>query len=85
MDLEDEASLISSRQDLAEFVRRMAAVAASGKTVRWENDSLPRFLEALAAYLADMDGYFRNQGLAVPDHPSWRLIADVLAAATHYE
>jgi hypothetical protein len=85
MDLEDEVSRVVTRQDLAEFVRRMASVSASAEAEEWENTTLPRFLDGLAAWIASMDGYFRNQGLETPDQPSWRLVGDMLVAATLYE
>jgi hypothetical protein len=85
MDLEDEADRVVTRADLAEFVRRMAEAAASPESQTWENDTLPRFLEALAAWVSSMDGYFRNQGLDVPEQPNWRLVSEMLIAATMYE
>ena len=42
----------------------------------WENPTLERFLEALAAYTADAE---------LPEQPSWRTFAQVLAAAKVYE
>ncbi|WP_425412963.1 DUF7660 family protein [Micromonospora nigra] len=85
MDLEDEAGRVVTRQDLVELVTRMASVSSSPEMLEWENNTLPRFLDGLAAWIAGMDGYFRNQGLEVPDQPSWRLVGDMLVAATLYE
>ena len=42
----------------------------------WENPTLERFLEALAAYTEDAE---------LPEQPSWRSFAQVLAAAKAYE
>jgi hypothetical protein len=85
MDLEAELTRVSTREDLVDFVRLMSVVAASPESDDWENRSLPRFLEALSAWLGSMSGYYRNQGLEVPDLPTWRLVADMLVAATIYE
>lgn len=49
----------------------------------WENATLPAYLEALAAWLRDSDGFYSNQGREVPD--GWRVMADALQAATNYE
>ena len=51
----------------------------------WPNDDLPSFLEALQAWVEDMDGYFANQGQPIPEQPSWQLLANILRAATIYE
>lgn len=85
MDLEGEVSRVVTRRDLVEFVQRMASAAASPEAEEWENCTLPRFLDGLAAWIDDMDGYFQNQGLESPDQPSWRLVGDMLSAATLYE
>jgi hypothetical protein len=51
----------------------------------WENADLGRFLDGLAGFLADLDGYFARRGQQVPDQPSWGLLAATLIAATGYE
>ncbi|MEV6984896.1 hypothetical protein AB0M95_27050 [Sphaerisporangium sp. NPDC051017] len=85
MDLATEADKINTRADLAAFVAAMADVASSTEDEEWENNTLPRFLDGLAGWLSGMNGYFRNQGLTEPEQPSWRLIGEMLAAATLYE
>lgn len=85
MDLEGEVNRVFTRHDLAEFVQRMASASDSPEAEEWENGTLPRFLDGLAAWIGSMDGYFRNQGLESPDQPSWRLVGDMLVAATLYE
>ena len=70
-------------RQFAEFVRKLAAQAKN--PTDWENQNLPDFLEALAAWVDDMDGYFNNQGLPTPGQPSWELVGKMLAAATIYE
>jgi hypothetical protein len=44
----------------------------------WENSTLDGFLDALAAWTTDMDGYFQNLGEQAPPQPSWRLIGRML-------
>jgi hypothetical protein len=52
----------------------------------WENHDLESFLEALAAYTQDIDGYYENEGIDVnPNEPSWRLFSDMLYGARMYE
>jgi hypothetical protein len=73
-----------TRADLAGFIDRLAdsLVEEPGD---WENDSLEDFLRAWSAWLSDMDGYFINNGWAVPESPTWELIADMLLGAKVYE
>ena len=76
---------VASREGLAQFVEYlMRDLHANPET--WENVRLEDFLEALAAYIRDVPGYYQNFQMDVdPDVPSWRLFADVLAGATIYE
>ncbi|MFI5590505.1 hypothetical protein ACIA5G_36050 [Amycolatopsis sp. NPDC051758] len=50
----------------------------------WENDTLPRYLDALAAWLQGSEGYFANQGRPIPAD-GWEIIRVALEAATIYE
>jgi hypothetical protein len=52
----------------------------------WENPTLPRFLEALAAVAKDIqNSYSNNQKKLNADEPSWQVFADMLTAASVYE
>ena len=53
---------------------------------RWENATLPRFLDALARYLDGLDGWCANNAPEIdPDAAQWRLFAIALVGATIYE
>lgn len=51
----------------------------------WENSTLDRFLEALAAWTESSDGWYRNFGKDLPANGDWTFIARALSAATVYE
>ena len=54
--------------------------------VEWENDTVYSFLQAMAAWLDDAEGYYKNVELDFDvEIPSWQLFADMLLAATVYE
>jgi hypothetical protein len=84
MELHEHADSISSREDLVGFIERLRTDLASEPSA-WENPDLGRFLDALAAWTADMDGYFENRGERIPTAPTWRLVGQMLLAAKHYE
>jgi hypothetical protein len=75
---------ISSRADLVEFIRELAIDLLDQPDV-WENASLESYLEALAAWTQDMDGYMANAGRTTPAEPSWRVFGEMLIAARIYE
>jgi hypothetical protein len=83
--LVDSVGKIRSRADLVALIY---ALQDDLKQHRgdWENLDLATYLGALAAWLNDADGYYRNFKLNVSaDVPSWRLFADCLIAARVYE
>ncbi len=71
------AAAVGSRAELAQFVRALLGDWHADAGGGWENPTLERFLEALAAYAEDAGG---------PDGPpTWRAFAELLAAARDYE
>lgn len=53
---------------------------------RWENKTLPDFLEALSAYGEDIQGYYNNMKQDInADKPSWQTFADIFKGAAIYE
>jgi hypothetical protein len=79
----DAADAVRSREDLARFVEGLHHELIHGAD--WENDQLDGFLEALAAWIRDSPGSYRNTGRPDPDQATWSFFADALSAATLYE
>lgn len=75
---------IKTKDDLILFVLNLVADYRESPN-SWENATLDSFLEALAAYLEDIDGFYRNQNREIPDKPTWGYIADLLMGAKYYE
>lgn len=82
--IEALAESVDTRQSFAAFVAELSR-DVSARASDLENNTLDRYLDALAAWTKDMDGHFANRGDAMPIQPSWRLIAQMLLAARHYE
>ena len=75
-------AVAGGRDRVAGVVRSLADDAREGVT--WANDSLPRYLEALATWLTDADGFYVNDH-RVPPSNAWEAIEDAFKAATVYE
>ena len=77
MNMIESARSVTDRQSLVEFVRDMREdfIASEG---RWENPTLERFLDAIAAWCSDSSA-------TEVDAPSWTLVAEMLGAASLYE
>ncbi|MFV2022410.1 hypothetical protein, partial [Micromonospora sp. LOL_023] len=76
----DDTGAVQSREDLVAYLRSLAAASAAPPEC-WENTELPRYLEAMSAWIGSMDGWARNQGRELPDQPMWSMVADILRAA----
>jgi hypothetical protein len=84
MEFEDKITKVKTRGDLAEFVSGLRA-DLDNHPERWENDSLPNFLEAMATWIEDMDQYYRNRGEEFSENQPWALFGTILLAARGYE
>jgi hypothetical protein len=73
-----------TKQDFVSFVHELSK-DYSDNSDSWENVSIGSYLEALAASTDDMEGYYKNFGLPIPENPNWQLIADMLDGARFYE
>ncbi|MBI6550528.1 DUF7660 family protein [Xenorhabdus lircayensis] len=75
---------IKTREDFIEFLETLSSNARNNLN-EWENKDLPSYLEAMSSWIEDMDGYYVNQKLSVPENINWTFIADILMAARVYE
>ena len=82
--LHEQVEEIATREDLVAFIEALRRDLDADPT-QWKNPSLERFLGALASRIEDMDGFYRNQGRAIPKTPTWKTVGEMLAAARVYE
>ncbi|WP_406858744.1 hypothetical protein ABZO31_00100 [Streptomyces sp. HUAS MG47] len=75
---------VRSRHELVTFVRELHEdyLRRGGE---WENQTLDDFLEALATWMHDSPGWYRNVGQELPEGGDWTFLARALQAATIYE
>lgn len=78
-----EVKDVQNRGELIEFINILIKELRESPE-EWENKDLPSFLEAMSAWVTDMDGYYSNQGRLTPE-PNWEMFAQILAAASVYE
>jgi hypothetical protein len=75
---------VTTRDELVAFAKGLAADFRKDPGA-WENATVDAYLDAFAAWVEDMDGYYANRGEPEPTTPSWRVVADMLMAAKMYE
>jgi hypothetical protein len=80
----EDVRKIKTKEDFVVFVRSLSEDYYNNQE-SWENKDIGTFLEALAAWTDDMEGYYLNQGCPMPEKPDWEMIANMLNAAKLYE
>ena len=83
-DIVNKLNALETRKDFIDFIRILANDLKTDP-VKWENTNLPSYLEAMANWTEDMDGYYNNMQLPVPGNADWKLFAQILMAAKIYE
>lgn len=84
MNFADKINTIKTKSDFINFVELLLENLKSNPE-EWENKTLPNFLEAIASWTEDMDGYYKNNNLPIPENIDWKVFANILAAAKIYE
>ena len=84
MSLNETVSQIQTREDFIQFLQELLRDLRTAPE-QWENATLEDFLEAMAAWGEDADGYCANQDITVPQQASWKTLGEMLLAAKIYE
>jgi hypothetical protein len=79
-----EVKNIQTREDFIYFLRSLKKDYLKNLK-SWENRDISAFLEAMASWAEDMDGFYINQGLPIPEKPDWKVFADMLMGGKLYE
>ncbi len=75
---------ITTKKEFVEFVYKLSQNFYDDPDT-WENIDIGSFLESLGAWVEDMEGYYRNEGIEMPEVPDWQMIANMLIAGKVYE
>jgi hypothetical protein len=83
-ELEQKVEKIKSKEDFIEFVETLikSLKEAPGE---WENKTLEDYLLGIQSWTEDMEGYYINNNLPIPEGVNWKVFADILIAAKMYE
>lgn len=79
-----EVKKIQTREDFVSFLRALKMDSAENLS-SWENRDIEAFLGAMASWVEDMDGFYINQDLPIPEKPDWKIFADILMGGKLYE
>ena len=87
MGLREQVSQVESQEHLVAFIEALREDLVQNAD-QWENPSLERFLDAMAAWIGEKDFenfYSGNFGEDFVKLSKWRVFADILYASKIYE
>jgi hypothetical protein len=83
--IDDETLNVKDRESFINFVKELHSDYLDNGD-DWENNTLTKFIETIAVYADDIDGYYKNMKFDTsPNVPTWRIFAQILKGATIYE
>jgi hypothetical protein len=85
-DLAEVIEKIKTKKDFISFVKLLVDDLKNNPK-KWENNTLEFYLDAIGSWTNDMEGYYEYIGINNIDYDkiNWRIFADILLAASHYE
>jgi len=77
IDFSQKISEINSKDDFVNFVGLLVDDLKNNPD-EWENKSLPAYLDAIARWTDDMEGYYLNNNIEMPRDINWIVFANIL-------
>lgn len=82
--LANMAMSVETREDFVSFTRALQR-DLQDRPADWTNANLVTYLEAVASWTEDFDGFFMHEKRPIPKDATWKLLAQILLAARCYE
>lgn len=83
-DFSKKINEINSKEDFVNFVELLISNLKSNPE-EWTNKTLPEYLESISSWTEDMEGYYQNNDMPIPENINWKVFANILIAAKMYE
>jgi len=81
---EAKIAAINTKEDFISFIELLANDLRNNHG-EWENDTLESYLEAIASSTEDIEGYYQNKNIPIPQGVNWKIFATILITAKMYE
>lgn len=84
LDFTQQAKLIENKHDFIELIRVLANYL-NEHPIDQSDLTVTTYLQSIAAWTNDMDGYYLNRNEEPPQNPTWRTLGEIIVAALYYE
>lgn len=75
---------VETREDFVRFMHKLKEDSHINVD-EWENKEISSYLESVAAWVEDMDGYYNNMNICPPKDVDWRFLATLFYVGKIYE
>lgn len=75
---------IKSKEDFINFIELLVSNLKNNPE-EWSNKTLSEYLESISSWTEDMEGYYQNNKIPIPENIDWKVFANILIAAKMYE
>jgi hypothetical protein len=84
IDFNQKINEINCKDDFVNFVELLVSNLKNNPD-EWTNKTLQEYLESISSWTEDMEGYYQNNGIHIPENVNWKVFANILIAAKMYE
>jgi len=84
MELYKEIKKVSDKDQFTEFIGLLVKDFISNPD-DWENRDIESFLEGIKSWVEDMEGYYENNNLPIPQNIDWNFLANLFYVGKLYE
>ncbi len=84
MDISNILSSVNSKEEFMNFLNELR-YDNEQRGEEWENKDINAFLEGVCSWVGDMEGYFRNMNMEIPENIDWKFIATLFYVGKIYE
>ena len=84
LDIYDRINKMKSKEELIDFLEFLSKDRVQKKD-EWYNNTIEDYLAAISSWIEDMEGYYENFNLPIPNHVNWSFIATLFYVGKIYE
>jgi len=84
MNIYTEIKNVKTKEEFLGFLEMLANDRRSSAE-EWKNKSIEDYLLSIQSWIEDMDGYYENNNLEVPQNIDWNFIANIFYVGKIYE
>jgi len=83
-DIFNKIKNIKSKEGFIEFLDLLSKDRYENND-EWENNTIEEYLTSISSWVEDMEGYYKNSNLPMPNNVDWSFVATLFYVGKIYE